>query len=171
MTLIVSSKVRFMCIFSGVFWRGDVKWESGRRLVVNVDFRFFRSLYLPNLHTQGHNYCIVLCSPLVAVHWHQNGWPWITFNSHFALKSVSGSVSNGLVIWRFGVRRKLLGNLQSYAYNVSGNKNVAQRVYCWYKCYGVIRWFFPKRKRQISELYSHSQFSRMPFTLIMSVEK
>jgi len=36
--------------------------ESG--VVVNGDCRFFRSLYLPNLHIQGHNYYIVLCSPL-----------------------------------------------------------------------------------------------------------
>ena len=40
--------------------------ESG--VVVNGDFRFFRSLYLPNLHVQGHNYYIVLRSPLVALH-------------------------------------------------------------------------------------------------------
>ena len=40
--------------------------ESG--VVVNGDFRFFRSLYLPNLHIQRHNYYIVLCSPLVALH-------------------------------------------------------------------------------------------------------
>jgi len=40
--------------------------ESG--VVVNGDFRFFRSLYLPNLHIQGHNYYIVPCSPLVVLH-------------------------------------------------------------------------------------------------------
>ena len=33
-------------------------------MVANGDFRFFRSLYLPNLHIQGHSYYIVLCSPL-----------------------------------------------------------------------------------------------------------
>ena len=36
--------------------------ESG--VVVNGDFCLFRSLYLPNLHIQGHNYYIVLCSLL-----------------------------------------------------------------------------------------------------------
>jgi len=46
--------------------------ERGRQMrvhgvVENGDFRFFRSLYLPNLHIQGHNYYIVLCSPLVAL--------------------------------------------------------------------------------------------------------
>ena len=40
--------------------------ESG--VVVNGDFRFFRSLYLPNLHIEGHNYYIVLCSRLVTLH-------------------------------------------------------------------------------------------------------
>jgi len=44
--------------------------ESG--VVENDDSRFFRSLYLPNLHIQGHNYYIVLCSRLVALHWHRN---------------------------------------------------------------------------------------------------
>ena len=34
---------------------------------VNGPFRFFRSLYLRKLHIQGHNYYIVLCSPLVAL--------------------------------------------------------------------------------------------------------
>jgi len=32
--------------------------ESG--VVVNGDFRFFRSLYLPNFHSQGHNYYSLL---------------------------------------------------------------------------------------------------------------
>jgi len=45
--ILVSSKVRFMGIFAGVRWRGGVKWDWG---VKNGDFRFFRSLYLPNLH-------------------------------------------------------------------------------------------------------------------------
>ena len=68
---------------------------------VNGDFRFFCSLYLPNpnLHIQGHNYYIVLCSPLVAFHWRRNGWPWTTFNGHFALKSGRSSASNGLAFW------------------------------------------------------------------------
>ena len=48
------------------FAREGASNESG--VVVNGDFRFFRLLYLPNLHIQGHNYYIVLCSPLVALH-------------------------------------------------------------------------------------------------------
>ena len=62
--LLVSSKVSVMRIFAGVRWRGASN-ESG--VVVNGDFRFFRSLYLPNLHIEGHIYYIVLCSPLVAL--------------------------------------------------------------------------------------------------------
>jgi len=45
--ILISSKVSFMRIFAGVGWRGGVKWEWGGR---NGDFRFFRLLYLPNLH-------------------------------------------------------------------------------------------------------------------------
>ena len=52
--------------------------------VLNI-YGFSRSLYLPNLHIQGHNNYIVLCSPLVALHWHRNGWPWMTLNGHFAI--------------------------------------------------------------------------------------
>jgi len=94
---LVSSKVRFIWIFAGVCWIGDVKcvWSK----CVNGDFRFFRSLYLPNLHIHGHNYYIVLCSPLVALHWHRNGWPWMILSGHFALKSGSSSISNALAFW------------------------------------------------------------------------
>ena len=90
--ILVSSKVRFIWIFAGVCWTGGVTWEWVRR---NGDFRFFCSLYLPNLYIQGSNYYIVLCSPLVALEWYQNRWPWVTLNGHFALKSVSGSATNG----------------------------------------------------------------------------
>jgi len=55
----------FIQIFAGVPWRGASN-ESG--VVENNDFHFFRSLYLTNLHIQGHNYYSVLCSPLVALH-------------------------------------------------------------------------------------------------------
>ena len=61
--ILLSSKVKFMWIFAGVYWRGGV---NEGEFVVNGDFRFFRPLYLPSLHIQGHNYYIVLCSPLVA---------------------------------------------------------------------------------------------------------
>jgi len=38
----------------------------------------------------------MLCSPLVAFQWYRNRWLWMTLNGHFALKSVSGSATNGL---------------------------------------------------------------------------
>ena len=60
--ILVSSKVRFMWIFAGVYARQGASNESG--VVVNGDFRFFRSIYLLNLHIQGRNNYIVLCSPL-----------------------------------------------------------------------------------------------------------
>ena len=69
--ILVSSKVRFMWIFAGVCWKGGVKWEWGRR-------KWRLSLYLPNLHIQSHNNYIILCNPLVTLHWHRNGWPWMT---------------------------------------------------------------------------------------------
>jgi len=77
--ILLSSNVRYMWIFAGVCKRG-VSNESG--VIVSGDFRFFRLLYLPNLHIEGHNYYIVPCSPLVALHWHRNGWPWMTLNGH-----------------------------------------------------------------------------------------
>jgi len=95
--ILVSSKVRFIWIFVG-FAREGASNESG--VVVNGNFRFFRSLYPPNLHIQGHNYNIVLCSPLVALYWRRNGWPWMTVNGRFALKSDGpSSASNGLAFW------------------------------------------------------------------------
>ena len=54
--ILVSRKVRFMYIFAG-FAREGASNESG--VVANGDFRFFRSLYLRNLHIQGHILCYV----------------------------------------------------------------------------------------------------------------
>ena len=45
------------------------------------------------------NIILYLCSPLVALHWHRNEWPWMTLNGNFALKSGSSSASNGLALW------------------------------------------------------------------------
>ena len=45
--ILVSSKVSFMGIFAGFAGEGTSN-ESG--VLKNGDFRFFRSLYLPNLH-------------------------------------------------------------------------------------------------------------------------
>ena len=49
-------------------------------------------------------------------------------------------------------------------HRLSAAKNGAHPRYWWYKCYRVIHWCSPKRKRQTSELYSHSQFTHMLFT-------
>ena len=46
--ILVSSKVGFMGIIAGVAGEGASNDESG--VLKNGDFRFFRSLYLPNLH-------------------------------------------------------------------------------------------------------------------------
>jgi len=127
---------------------------------VNGDFRFFRSLYLPNLHTHGHNYYIVLCRPLVALHLHRNRWPWMTLNGHFAVKSCSSSTSIVLAFLAFG---KNCSEICGATHRLSAAKNAAP-LYWWYKCYRVIHWCSPKRKRQTSGLYSHSQFSDMLFT-------
>ena len=53
-----------MRIFAGVRNDGASK-ESG--VVENGDFRLFHPLYLTNLHTKGHNYYIMLCSPIVVL--------------------------------------------------------------------------------------------------------
>ena len=77
--------------------------ESG--VVVNDDFRFddfrfFRSLYLPNLHIQDHNNYIVLCSPLVAPYLTPNQmtlndleWPFC-YNSQRARRKMTESLPN-----------------------------------------------------------------------------
>ena len=123
---LVSKNVRFIWIFAEVRWTGGVKWVWGD---VNCDFRFFRSLYLPKLHIHGHNYYIILCSPLVALHWRWNGWPWMTLNGHFALKSGPSSSSNGLAFW---LSKKTIRKFaELYAYNCQRNKNVAQRLHWW----------------------------------------
>jgi len=152
---LVFSKVRFIWIFAGVCWRGGIKWVWG---VVNGDFRFFRSLYLPNLHVHGRNYYIVLCSPLVALQIHRNGWPWMTLNCRFALKSGSSSTSNGLAFLAFG--KKNCSEICTATHRLSAAKKCSPSLYWWYKCYRVIRWCSHKRKRQTSELYSHSVFRR-----------
>jgi len=86
----VSSKTRFMWIFGGVRWRGGFKWEWGPR-----KWRF--SLILPAIsHLRPQLLYYAICSPIVALQWHRNRWPWMTLNAHFALKSVSGSATNEL---------------------------------------------------------------------------
>ena len=112
--------------------RGGLPREGGQMRVGWSQMAIFASFaryYLRNLHIQGHNYYIVVCSPLMALHWRRNGWHWMTLNGHFALKSGPSSESNGLAFWLS--EKKLFGNLQSYAYNCQRNKNVAQRLYWW----------------------------------------
>jgi len=57
---LVSSEIRFIWIFAG-FTREGASSKSG--VVVNGDFRFFRSLYLPNLHIQGHIIILYYVAP------------------------------------------------------------------------------------------------------------
>jgi len=38
----------------------------------------------------------------VALQWYRNRWPWMTLNSHFVSKSVSGSATNWLASPAFG---------------------------------------------------------------------
>jgi len=94
----------------------------------------------------------------------------MTLNGHFASKSSPNSAGR----WRSGFWRKLFGNLQSYAYTVSG-KNVAQLVLyvkCSPACTGDIRvmeLFTGIREQEASNQLTvftvlHSQFSHMLFT-------
>ena len=96
---LVSGSIRFMQIFAGVRWRGGVKWEWGVK-----KWRFsLLSLAVSSepSHLRQHLlYCAMY--PLVAHEWYQNIWPWMTLNGHFALKSVSGSATNGLASPAFG---------------------------------------------------------------------
>jgi len=89
----------------------------------------------------------------------------MTMNGHFALKSGPSSASNGLAfwlsektVWKFvELRIILLAVTEKFspARDCTGDISVM----------GLIHWRYPKRKRQTSELYSHSQFSHMPFTV------
>jgi len=115
--ILVSSKISFMQIFAGVRWRGA---SNESRVVEKGDFRFFRSLYLPNLHMKGHIYYIVLCSRLVALQWYRNRWPWMTLNSNFA--------SNLFRAWQL-----MCWHLQLWEKTV--RKFAELPIYCqWQKC-------------------------------------
>jgi len=157
--ILVYSKVRLMWIFARVN-----SLERGRQMNVGSSkmaiFAFFRSLYFTNLRMQGHSYYIVLCIPLVVLHWHRNRWPWMTLNGHFALKYVMSSPSNGSAFW---LSEKLYGNLQTYnAYTISG-KNVVHGLYRWHKSYGGIHWGYRTGSiKPVNCIYI--QFSHMLFT-------
>ena len=136
-------------------------------MVVYGDFRFFRSLYLSNLHIQGHNYYIVLCSPLVALHGRRSP-KLMTLNGHFALKSGPSSASNGLSFWLSEKTVRKFAELRNcYAYTVSGKKCSPART-----CTGDIRvmeLFNGITEQEASNQRTvftvlHSQFSRMLLT-------
>ena len=91
----VSSKIRF--VFEGVRWPGGFKWEWGCQ-------KWGFSLILPGISSEPPHIRpqLLLYSPIVALQWHWNRWPWMTLNDHFALKSVSGSANNELAFLAFG---------------------------------------------------------------------
>ena len=72
-----SDDIRFMRIFAGIPWKGDVipQWQWGNRKRV---FSGFRTLRIRHLRKWGQHYYIVLFSPLSPFHWPQNTWTWIT---------------------------------------------------------------------------------------------
>jgi len=114
---VVSGSIRFMQIFSGVRWRGVVKWEWGRwkwRFLV-LSFTVFRTFYI---HASFQVIRLSMTLGIFQGHWtvsHQilkNGvwygksyyrqlignhtlafdrchfwWPWSTFEGHFSLGS------------------------------------------------------------------------------------
>ena len=92
-----------LCGYSRGFAREGASNESG--VVVNGDFRFFRSLYLPNLHIQGSGSSLT-----------PKGWPWMVILRQNLVRT------RHPMGWRSGFRRKLFGNFQSYTYTVSGKK-------------------------------------------------
>jgi len=109
--ILASTKVSFMGIFAGIRWRGASKWEWGVK-----KWRFsLLSLALSSepSHLRQHLLYYAI--------WYHNRWPWMTLN---ALKSVSGSATNGLASPAFRQHFTLFEHLQSYPYTVS-DKNVA----------------------------------------------
>jgi len=124
---LVSSNVRFIWIFAGVRWRGGVKWVWLRRKW-RFSLNSFAISSKPSDSWPQLLYCTI-CSPLVALHWRRNGWPWMTLNGHFALKSGPSSASNGLAFWLSEKTIRKFAEL--YAYDCQRNRNVAQRL-CWW---------------------------------------
>jgi len=115
--ILVYSRVWLMWIFAGVRWRG-VSNESG--VVVNCDFRFFRSLYylLELLQTRPKLlYCTIApCWLFIDTETDDFEWPGMAILRQNVFRY------RHLMVWRSGFRRKLYGDLQSYAYTVSGKK-------------------------------------------------
>ena len=114
----VCRKLRFMRTFSGVRWRGGVKWEWGRR-----KWRlFFFARYILRTFTSKPQ---LLCSPLVAPQWHRNRWPWMTLNGDFALKSVSDLAWIGVLPFKQNCSEMCRPFFHILSPTVSGS-NVAQ---------------------------------------------
>ena len=137
--ILVSSKVRFMYIFAEVRWKRGVKWECGGR-----KWRFsLLSLAISSelSHSKSHYY-IVLCIPLLALHWHRNGWPWMTLNGHFALKSGSSSASNGLSFW---LSEKTIRKFADLTCTVSGSKKCTAVI--WQKEVSASKQIFGKSRK------------------------
>ena len=99
---------------------------------------------------------IILC--YVAPHqWYQNRWPWITLNGHFALKSVSGSATNGLASPAFGQNFSNICRATIYCQRqkcspgnvVSGSIRFMQ-IFLGDPCTGGITWEWGGRKWRFS---------------------
>ena len=89
-------------------------------------------------------------------------------NGHFALESGPSSTSNGLAFW---LSEKTVRKFADISIRILSSATKMLPSDCaGNKCYGVIHWGNPKRKRQTSGLYSHSQFSHMLITDVCSVE-
>ena len=129
--ILVSSKVRFMWIFAGVCKSGGIKLEWGGR-----KWRFsLLSLAISSQPSYSRpQFYIVLCSPLVALYWRRNGWPWMTLNGHFVLKSGPSSSYNGLAFWLSEKTVRKFAELRIYSDTVRGKKCSPAR-----DCTGEIR--------------------------------
>ena len=95
---------------------------------------------------------IVLCSPLVALQWYRNRCPWMTLNCHFALKSVSGSATNGLATWRYRLSDKIVRKFAELPLPVCCQRqkcSLGERSFWQYKVYADIRGSSLGRVRQI----------------------
>jgi len=131
---LVSSKVWFIWIFAGVRWRGCVKWVWGRR---KWRFRFFRSLYLPNLHIHGHKLNDLEWSFCVKI-WFELGIQWVD-------------------VLNFWLSEKTVRKFAELRIECQRHQNVSQRLYCWYKCYRVIHWGYRRGSvKPVNCIHIHS---------------
>jgi len=85
-----SGSIRFMHIFTGVHWRGGVKWQWGTVGLIENVFSGLSdtSIRLRHLRKWDQHYYIILFNLLSPFHWPQNTWPWMILNGlngHFTL--------------------------------------------------------------------------------------